>query len=323
MNSFRKIIRTLALSTAFLLSSCLHREVDSAVAADIHTVTALKAKYGFPELTKGPDSLTLKSSYSELTFKKDSRLMHFNGTLVWMNDGLLKKEKDYTLSSKDINLVVTPLLTSRKILKNSRVSVVVLDPGHGGSDTGAIGKRKLYEKKAVLDIAKKVKQSIAGSNIRVFLTRDSDRDLSLSARSALARNWKADLFVSIHLNSAGNLNAEGVETYVMSNAGSTSTASNKPDKKSYEGNRYDSRNMILAYNLQKETLSTTSAPDRGIKKARFEVLRNAPCPAVLIECGFVSNRKEEAKLLTSTYRQKIADGIANGLKSYKAIADSK
>ena len=321
MTCLKRTVRISCLAVTLITGSCMVQDTDNAVAADIYSLNAVKARYGFPVILQKSDRITLKSNYTEISFLQDSRQMFFNGTLVWLNDGIARKGKDWSISKTDSDLVISPLLTSRRILAGSKISVIVLDPGHGGRDTGAIGKRKVYEKKAVLDIAKKVKALLKNSGITVRLTRETDKALSLGTRTALARQWKADLFLSIHLNSAGNSRAEGIETFVMSNAGKTSTSSIKADKKSYQGNRHDKQNIILAYNMQKGLLARTKAVDRGIKKARFEVLKEAPCPAALVECAFISNSKEEAKIITKEYRQKIAEGIAEGIRSYIALSE--
>ena len=167
-----------------------------------------------------------------------------------------------------------------------------------------------------MDIARRITKKLADSSLQIKLTRDSDRYLSLKQRSSLAESWNADLFVSIHLNHAGNSKATGIETYIMTPPDLSSTSLSKPDKTVYNGNKHDASNTILAYLLHRQTLNSTAGNDRGIKHARFSVIRDVTCPALLIEFGFLSNQSEEAKLTTPAYRDKIAQGIATGILNY-------
>lgn len=139
--------------------------------------------------------------------------------------------------------------------------------------------------------------------------------MSLAARTAKAKEWKADIFVSIHLNSARNTDAAGLETYVLPAVGYPSTAGGG-NNKTCAGNTYDRANMLLAYYVHNEVLGQIGSPDRGIRRGRFDVLQNASCPAILVECGFVSNKIEENKMLRRRYLDSIAEGVAKGILTY-------
>jgi N-acetylmuramoyl-L-alanine amidase len=196
------------------------------------------------------------------------------------------------------------------------VRTVVLDPGHGGEDSGAVGAQRVCEKKVALDVAARVAARLRDSGVVVRMTRTQDQTLPLYQRPACARRWGADLFVSMHLNSSRNDDAAGLETYIVPAAGYPSTSSTRADSRSCDGNRFDAQNALLAYYLQRGVLSTARIPDRGIKRARFEVLTEAPCPAALVECGFVSNRSEARRLRDAEYREALADGISRGILTY-------
>ena len=279
------------------------------------SLKGIAEKYGFPAPVVSGNKITLKSLYTTMVFEPNSRKLLFNRCLIFMNAPLVKDGDEWSLSLADITKVIDPLLRSGKILVGTDVASVVIDPGHGGNDAGAIGRRKVYEKKVVLDIAKRVKEKLKDKKIAVKLTRENDSALSLSARTAKARQWGADIFVSIHVNSAHNTKATGLETYVIPAAGFPSTAGNN-NKKSYSGNKYDKANTLLAYYVHKEMLACSKSADRGIKRARFDVLRDAPCPAILVECGFVSNKAEEEKMLERKYRDIMAAGITRGILTY-------
>ncbi len=279
------------------------------------------ARYGFPAPSKADRIITFKSVYSTVAFETNSRKLWFNGTLIWMNGAVLQDKNGWTVETEDVTKVIDPLLRAENALAGAGFSTVVLDPGHGGDDTGAIGRRRVYEKKVVLDIADRVRDKLRASGVNVRLTRDSDIGMSLASRPAKAREWKADLFVSIHVNAAHNSRAHGIETYIMPAAGYSSTAGNV-NKNSFSGNRHDRANLLLAYYVQKEMLASTLCADRGVRRARFDVLKDAPCPAVLVECGFVSNKGEEEKMLTRSYRDSVASGIATGIMEYIKTAKS-
>jgi N-acetylmuramoyl-L-alanine amidase len=148
------------------------------------------------------------------------------------------------------------------------------------------------------------------------LTRARDEGLGLAQRTALAAKWRGDILISIHANSAANRAAAGIETYVMAGPGFASTSGNTSDPRLFAGNRNDARNSVLALCVQRNLLAATGAEDRGIRRARFDVLREAPCPAVLVECGFLSNPGESVRLASAAYREQLARAISEGIWDY-------
>lgn len=170
---------------------------------------------------------------------------------------------------------------------------VCIDPGHGGSDPGAVNGER-YEKKATLAIAKKVGTMLTEKGYLVRFTRNSDKYLSLAKRCEIANNFDADCFVSIHLNAAENKKAQGFETWRYQTVGNTTKS--------------------LAANVQKELIGATGAVDRGVKQTTaFYVLKKTKAPAILVECGFISNDEECKKLFSSSYQNKVANGIVKGI----------
>jgi N-acetylmuramoyl-L-alanine amidase len=260
-----------------------------------------------------------KTIDSKMVFHPGSRRITFNGTIFWMNSSICKKGAIWTVSGTDVKTVITPLLVPKRFSKKNPRRIVVLDPGHGGKDSGGIGCYNTYEKKVVLEIAQLVKRKLKNSNITVHMTRDSDKFIELYQRPRLAINTKADLFISIHANKASRVGANGIETFVMTASGFASTASSIADNKSYPGNNNNIYNTILANMIHSELLAKTGATDRGVKHARFKVLKDATCPATLVEVGFLTNSAEAKKLITPAYLDKIADGIAAGIRTYLAL----
>jgi N-acetylmuramoyl-L-alanine amidase len=196
----------------------------------------------------------------------------------------------------------------------------VLDPGHGGEDTGARAPGGVLEKTLVQDIARRVAQVLRASGVRVKLTRERDQSMGLQERAHRARRWDADVFVSIHLNSAANPAASGVETYVLPVAGQASTAGDKRRAEAASGNGYDTRNMLLAYRVHRALCKASPGMDRGIRRGRFEVLRLAPCPAALVECGFLSNPADRDRVASPEGRASLAAALAKGIAQYLAAA---
>ena len=240
-----------------------------------------------------------------------------DGVKVMLSEpvGLLKGR--LTVARVDYDKVLVPLFW--RMAERKPVRRIMLDPGHGGSDPGK-QHAKYNEKTVAFDTAVRVKAALEKQGFEVLLTRSKDASLDLPARPALAGKLGADLFVSIHYNSAGTNDtaSEGIETYCLTPPGvrSTNVAKGKADLSSEPGNRFDSRNIQLAWSVQRHLLATTKGEDRGVRRARFAVLRTLPCPGILIEGGFVSSRREGALIGSPSYRQQVAEAIAAGVAEY-------
>lgn len=222
------------------------------------------------------------------------------------------------------------------------VKRVVIDAGHGGKDPGAIGPTGLREKDVVLKIAKKVASRLKKDlGCQVVLTRKKDRFLPLTQRTAIANARKADIFVSIHANAAPNRRASGVETYFLNfaldeeamrvaareNATSTKRIGDLKNILSdiMKNTKVDESSRLADY-IQKEVVRNlrkrySNVKSKGVKQAPFFVLIGARMPSVLVEVSFISNRKEEKRLKSNRYLDRVAEGIVNGIKSY--ISDTK
>lgn len=223
------------------------------------------------------------------------------------------------------------------------IKTIVLDPGHGGKDPGAVSKsKKTLEKDLNLSVAYKLKALLEKDlKVRVLLTRSEDKFVSLQERTKFANTNKADLFVSIHTNASRDRGTRGIEMYYLSTAKTTEARAVEALENSvvelYEGGKeagrkYDDLALTLSDILQAENLEQssnlalklqmnmvagTSAPDRGVRQANFYVLRGAFMPAVLIEMGFISNAQEESYLSDKQYQERIARTIFEGVKSFK------
>jgi N-acetylmuramoyl-L-alanine amidase len=224
---------------------------------------------------------------------------------------------------------------------------IVLDPGHGGHDPGAVGPRGLQEKDLTLDIARRLAVVLHEElGVAVTLTRSRDVFVPLRERTALANRQKADLFVSIHVNAARGAAASGTETYFLSseatdNAARAAAAFENKVIELEPGSRAGSRDLLrsilwdlaqsefqqessrLAEGLQDSLERALRQPSRGVKQAPFYVLGGAAMPAVLVEIGFISNSHEEERLQDEGYRDRIARALAAGFGSYKRRYEQK
>jgi N-acetylmuramoyl-L-alanine amidase len=214
---------------------------------------------------------------------------------------------------------------------------IIIDPGHGGKDKGAIGKNNVYEKDLNLKIAKKLAQRIQQDlKLETYLTRDSDRFIPLEERTAIANTRHADLFISIHINASPNPQAEGVETYFLNlatdeesirvaafeNATSTKRISDmqKILKDLMLNTKIDESNR-LANRIQQhlvQCLNEKYGPIRnlGVKQAPFYVLIGAQMPAILVETSFISNDRERERLCQDDYQDQVVEGLFQGVKGY-------
>ena len=241
-----------------------------------------------------------------------------DGVKVLLDDPIGSQRGHLTLSRRDYDKVFVPLFWE---LPKDPVRRIVLDPGHGGKDTGKVnGPYKYTEKAATLDTAARLKILLEKQGFEVVFTRTKDVFVDLDDRPALAAKAKADLFISLHYNAgpAGDSSSDGIETYCLTPAGQKSTNAGKAKSTTgvEPGNRFDTANMALGWGIQRRLVKSTGADDRGVRRARFAVLRTLACPGVLIEGGFMSSRKEGALIADAAYRQKIAEAVAAGIVDY-------
>jgi N-acetylmuramoyl-L-alanine amidase len=193
---------------------------------------------------------------------------------------------------------------------------IVIDPGHGGTDSGT---RSVWgyrcEKDYTLDWAQRLGALLATNGWRVFLTRTSDHDMAVSNRIAFAEAHKAGVFVSLHFNSAAPSEQQnGLETYCLTPAGMPSTVTRGYGDDvglAFANNAFDLQNLQLALRVHRALLQVNGKHDRGVRRARFlGVLRGQHCPAVLVEGGYLSNPQEAQRIADPAYRQRLAEAVA-------------
>jgi N-acetylmuramoyl-L-alanine amidase len=222
--------------------------------------------------------------------------------------------------------------------RGKKLERVVVDPGHGGNDPGAIGPGGLKEKDVTLDIAHRVAPILARElGIVTMVTRDADRYVTLEERTARANAFHADLFVSIHCNASESAASRGIQSYVLDTSHDETAARVAARENATTGSanaqvgalvadlrlgHLSHESLRLANLIQKSAMASLSeryadTANGGVKSAGFYVLVGAEMPSVLFEAAFISNPVEETRLQTADFRQKIADGIANAIRAYQ------
>jgi len=259
----------------------------------------------------------LKGQARKIVFEFPTKKAEINGVVVNLLFHTNYNSGNSIISEKDFQLVLEPIM-NLNVIKRQRVKTIVIDPGHGGKDHGTHGSYS-KEKDITLSIAKKVAQQLSSKGYKVIMTRNSDKTVEVYSRPAVITRYGADMFISIHANHSAKRNINGIETFILAPAGTSSTYAKNIVKTRENGNFYDLNNAKLGYEIQK-SLSKMGRNDRGLKHARFAVLREATKPAILIETGFLSNIGEERMLNSDSYQNNIAKCIVAGIISYAKAA---
>jgi len=254
-----------------------------------------------------------------MTLSAGSRVGSFEGLEFRLGFAPSLIDSRLCVHSLDLRKTLQPLINGALSALTRSNPVIVIDPGHGGEDPGAqstFGKR--HEKEFTLDWALRLAPLLQSNGWTVFLTRTNDIDVALSNRVNFAEAHKADLFLSLHFNSAvGDESQRGLETYCLTPAGMFSSVTrgfSDDATLTFPNNAFDSENLALAARVHRALL-TTGLHDRAVRRARFPaVLRGQQRPAILIEGGYLSNPDEAALIARGAHRQKLADAIAGALQ---------
>ncbi len=260
-----------------------------------------------------------------LVFTVNSKEAQINGINIWLSHPVLMSAGVPCLSQLDLQTIVQPLLQPAKNTGGAKLKLIVLDPGHGGKDTGNIVGYHA-EKKYTLLLANEIRDILKKSGIKVALTRNNDSFVELPERPAKAERLGADLFVSLHFNATeeDRNNVQGAEVYCLTPAGvsSTNAGGRGADTPWVTGNRNNDKNILLAYQLQRSLVRNLDVEDRGVRRARFAVLRDALMPAILIEAGFMTHPLEGKKIFDANYRHQLAHAIVSGIVAYQRLVES-
>jgi len=283
------------------------------------------------------DAQTVNLRAGDALILVNDNIMHLNSPID-LYQGTIVVPRQFKEQVFDVLFKQTTMAYRRPGAGKIKLTKVVIDSGHGGNDPGAIGRSGLREKDVNLDIAKRLSNLLRAEGVQTVLTRSSDRFIPLSSRVSIANNSGADLFISVHSNAARSRSVSGFEVYYVAPSVSDSkraaftvrNASLNLKDAEFAGGNQDLKAIVwdmiytnsraesieLSHSICKIMDSCIDANILGVKNARFQVLKGIRMPGILIEVGFVSNLNEEKLLKTGAYRQKLAQGILEGLRDY-------
>jgi N-acetylmuramoyl-L-alanine amidase len=271
---------------------------------------------------KRGDEIVATNRTTRLVFDKDSRMAEVNGINVALSFPVAADHGALLIAQMDLNTTIRPLLYLPRFADPKRITTICLDPGHGGKDSG---NHTFWhsEKTYTLALALELRSQLQRAGFNVILTRSRDTYVELPDRPGMANHRGADVFVSLHFNATptGKDDVEGPQTYCITPIGASSTDA-QGEGANYGptlANRVEQRSLLLAYQMEKSLVQSLRVPDRGVRRARFGVLRDAMMPAILIEGGYMTHPVESKKIYNAAYRQQMAQAMVKGILAYQRL----
>src|SRR5438876_9964988 len=268
----------------------------------------------------------LETVSSPLEFVRGSREVMINGARSWLCFPIIENDGRFLVSRTDLAKTIEPLLRPQRVPNAGKVETIVLDPGHGGHDKGALS-RYGSEKDFALDVARTLRPFLQAKGLRVIMTREGDYFVPLEVRAQIADTARNSIFVSIHFNATNDdPNATGFEIFSFTPLAAPSTSDGAVAPRSLStqpGSAVDAQSMALSACIYHSMLGHIPEFDRGIKRARFAVLRLTKVPAVLIEGGFLTEQGQCRLIAQKEWRAKLAHAISVGIESYRALGIKK
>jgi N-acetylmuramoyl-L-alanine amidase len=294
---------------------------------DYLSVENIAKFYGLPpDVEPVGNKIHLENDKGSLQFTLNSREISINGLRNWLSFPVVAKDGKFLVSRTDLAETIEPQMRPRMIKNLGKVTTIVLDPGHGGYDKGATS-RFGSEKDYTLDVARQLRPLLRAKGFRVLMTREGDYFVPLEVRARIANAAPDSIFVSIHFNAAdANPSATGFEIYSLTPLGAPSTHDDwltASSVNAQNGTPVDVHSIELSACIYHSVLGHIAEFDRGIKRARFAVLRLTKVPAVLVEGGFLTERGESQLIANKEWRGKLAESICLGIDSYRGLADRK
>ena len=292
----------------------------------------VKTFYNFPTLSQSGSDITLENKEITIKFRLGGVEVLMNDVkFIFSNPIVTLNEKSH-VSVTDLLKIIDPILLPKTIKSATPFDTVIIDPGHGGNDAGAVnhlGTEAYYN----LKVGRLLRDQLSKYGFKVVMTRNSDRFLSLKQRVQVANKYKNAIYVSIHFNSIGGRarnEARGIETFTLSPAGVPhyGRSLKASDALDLAGNKQDSANIALAtaihWGTRKKLKSKgMSVPDRGIRRARFSVLTGVNHPAILFEGGFMSHPTESRLIHSSIYQETLAQAFCESIIFYRSATVSQ
>ena len=261
-----------------------------------------------------------------LEFVSGSREAIINGARSWLCFPVIEQGGKSLVTRTDVAKTIEPLVRPHRVPNVGNVQTVVLDAGHGGHDKGQVS-RYGAEKDFALDVARKLRTILQAKGFRVVMTREGDYFVPLEVRAKIANSARNSIFVSVHFNATNDdPNATGFEIFSFTPRGAPSTSDVNVNARSFNmqpGSSVDAQSVALSACIYHSLLGHLPEYDRGIKRARFAVLRLTKVPAVLIEGGFLTERGESKLISNKDWRAKLAGAIGIGIENYQALPIKK
>ena len=294
---------------------------------DYVSVDNISRFYGLPaEVVPGGKKIQLEAAKKPLEFVNASREIMINGARGWLCFPVINHDGKFLVSRTDLAKTIEPQLRPHRVPDAGKVQTVVLDPGHGGHDKGAVS-RYGNEKDFALDVARKLRPLLQAKGLRVIMTREGDYFVPLEVRAQIANAARDSIFISIHFNATDrDPSATGFEIFSFTPRGAPSTSDNAAAPGSFSmqaGSQVDAQSTALSACIYHSLLGHIPEFDRGIKRARFAVLRLTKVPAVLVEGGFLTERGESKLIAQKDWRAKLAQAIGVGIENYQSLAVKK
>jgi N-acetylmuramoyl-L-alanine amidase len=323
-------------ATAFLVSAIATQT--TALAADDWQIIKVSGQdylsvdnisrfYGLPAgIAASGEKVEFETAKNPLEFVSGSREVIINGARSWLCFPVIEQDGKLLVSRTDVAKTIEPLVRPHRVPNVGKVQTVVVDPGHGGYDKGQVS-RYGYEKDFALDVARKLRPLLQSKGLRVIMTREGDYFVPLEVRAQIANKARDSIFVSIHFNGSNDdRNATGFEIFSFTPRGAPSTSDSAvaPSALSAQpGSAVDAQSTALSACIYHSLLGHIPEYDRGIKRARFAVLRLTKVPAVLIEGGFLTEQGQCKLIAQKEWRAKLAHAISVGIESYRALGIKK
>jgi N-acetylmuramoyl-L-alanine amidase len=294
---------------------------------DYLSVDNISKFYGLPaEVVPSGAKIQTDTPDHPLEFVSGSREAIINGARSWLCFPVIEHDGKSLVSRTDLAKTIEPLVRPHRVPDVGKVQTVVLDPGHGGHDKGQVS-RYGAEKDFALDVARKLRPILQAKGLRVIMTREGDYFVPLEVRAKIANAARNSIFVSIHFNATNDdPNATGFEIFSFTPRGAPSTSDGTATASSVNvqpGSSVDAQSLALSACIYHSVLGHLREYDRGIKRARFAVLRLTKVPAVLIEGGFLTERGESKLISNKDWRAKLAGAIGIGIENYRALPVKK
>jgi N-acetylmuramoyl-L-alanine amidase len=284
---------------------------------DFIPATDIKNFYEFPLLQRTGRHIEFRSAKLVMRWTTGTDDIYINGVKFCLSFPVLERDGKLYVSRMDLSKLIHPIIKPSHIEGAVVFDTVVIDPGHGGEDSGAVGSLGA-EKHYALDTAFRLKRKLEALGYKTVLTRSRDVFIGRPERVAIANKTPKSIFVSLHYNSYTS-SALGLETFALAPQGTANTdkALKETDMMGRRGNKRDSENIALATAVHANCLYKLRSVDRGVKRHRFDVLAGIERPAILVEGGFVSNAAEGARIHKPEFRDALADAITGGIQNFR------